>query len=544
MGNLRRARGQVAHFVERGADDRNGAMAVGGRLSPEAHAVDELQRLGGAPRAPLRIVLARQDGRVRRAAFSFASDEDVVGRQHARDGDPHGAFERAWIAELAGRDGEGQGFRRRNERRAPPGNSRLRVARAQCGPGARRGIELARRNPRVGLDDARARGDEVRQRAGPSQRLEHLPRGHRHQEVESGGDPLALEERRDREEIAKRGPAVASEEHLRHGASRQIAHRSHLRLLVEDEGIDGAEVEVHDFLAGRPCVRDEGPVGFGTPLISKKDFGALVAHEERTSRTDLRREGGEDCPLADRQRADTGTCELEHHGGAARLFDTLHDCGQAPAKKLERDVARANERPEASGEKHLDAHGRPHDDRTPRERARQRQRGHDEGEHSDAPDSGHAWLVRHAKARGTGKALEVDGPRVPDARSRDEEAAREHFPRHRTGVVARPVVGRRHAGSAPGNGRARDAVAVVNDGHLGGSLLQAGGHGFGESPHRRTREHDLVDAHFEHLTRSRRRGRAAQTRREDLLGHRTGRISGSCAHRLRPGKKRLPGRGK
>jgi len=70
-------------------------------------------------------------------------------------------------------------------------------------------------------------------------------------------------------------------------------------------------------------------------------------------------------------------------------------------------------------------------------------------------------------------------------------------------------------------------MAIVDDGHLGGRLLQARRQSLRKCPAWRACEHHLIDLDFDHLRCER---RVARPRREYLLGHRAGGIPGSCAH--------------
>ena len=72
-----------------------------------------------------------------------------------------------------------------------------------------------------------------------------------------------------------------------------------------------------------------------------------------------------------------------------------------------------------------------------------------------------------------------------------------------------------------------DAGAVVGDRDLGAGLLQARRERLAERTHRRARQDDVIDFDLHQIAGERRIGRAAG---ENLLGHRAGRIPGSCTH--------------
>ena len=122
-------------------------------------------------------------------ALGLAHDEHVVGRQRARHRDAHRALERARIAGRA----RGDGVRERLGRRDHRARRRLvglGIERAHRDARARRRVELTGEEPRIGLEDARAGGDEVDQRARLREHLERLARRRRDQEIELGGTRL------------------------------------------------------------------------------------------------------------------------------------------------------------------------------------------------------------------------------------------------------------------------------------------------------------------------------------------------------------------
>jgi hypothetical protein len=456
--------------------------------------------------------------------LGLARDEDVVGREHPRDGDPHRALERARVADLAGGHGERQRLGRGDDRAALVGQARLGIVRLQRRAVSRRPVQVARRDARVRLDQARSGGDEIAQRARGREHLEHLSRRHREEEIEPRRDPFALEKRRRGQEVAQRRPAVAPEDGLGDGTTREIADRPHLAVLVLHQRVDGSEVDVHDLLARRSRVRGEGAVRLGAPLIAQENLGSLIAHEDRPRGAELRGDGREDAPLADRQGPRARTGELHDDRGAARLLDPTNDVGQTAAQKLERHVARTDERSQATAEQHLHAHRRPDRHRPMRQRVRKRRGGHHQGEHPRAARACETRLVGNAEARRAGEALEVHRRGETDAGARHEDPVREELAcgQGRTSLALARTPG--------------DAPAVVRDRDLDGDLLQPGCDGMPQSPHRRARENDLIDARIEHVVGlaqpidAARGQQLARPRREDLLGHRAGRIPGSCAH--------------
>ena len=227
------------------------------------------------------------------------------------------------------------------------------------------------------------------------------------EEVEPRGHALALEQRRRGEQIAQRRAAVAAEEHLRHRLPGEVAHGAHLPLLVEQQRVDRAEIDVDDLLAGRARVGRERAVRLRAALIAQEHLGALVAHEERRRGADLRRERRQHAALAHRQQARARPRELEHHRRAARLLDPAHDVAEAAPQELERDVARADERPQPPAEEDLHADRRAHEHRALGERLRERRGRHDEREHPDAADAREARIVGDAEPRRAREALEV-----------------------------------------------------------------------------------------------------------------------------------------
>ncbi len=70
---------------------------------------------------------------------------------------------------------------------------------------------------------------------------------------------------------------------------------------------------------GAPASGSERTMGLRAPLIAQKDLRALVAHEKRRGRPDLRRQAREDRSLADGEGPRARPRELEHDGRAVRL---------------------------------------------------------------------------------------------------------------------------------------------------------------------------------------------------------------------------------
>ena len=132
------------------------------------------------------------------------------------------------------------------------------------------------------------------------------------------------------------------------GLPGEIAHRAHLPALVEEERIDRAEIEVHDLVAGGARVGHERAVRLRAALVAQEHLGALVAHEERGGRAELRREPGEDRPLADRQQSRARPRELEHDRArgaaprrAARCPRARAESARARRRARRRTAARA-----------------------------------------------------------------------------------------------------------------------------------------------------------------------------------------------------------
>ena len=294
----------------------------------------------------------------------------------------------------------------------------------------------------IGLDDAGAGRDEIDERAGLRQHLEHLARRRRDQQIEPRGDALRLEQRRRREHVAERGPRVAAEDDLRHRLAGQIAHRAHHALFVEEQRIDGGEIDADRVLARRARIGHQRAVRLRAALIAEEDLRLLVADEERGGGADLRRDAAEHGALADRQEARARPRELEHDGRFVLALDAADDLVEVPAQELERDVARADERPHAPREVDLHAARRAQPHRARRERVAELRGRHDERQHADAADGREARVVRQREARGRGEPLEVHGRREPDARPRDRD------------VVAREV----------GRDRVRTAALLIGDG--------------------------------------------------------------------------------
>ena len=115
------------------------------------------------------------------------------------------------------------------------------------------------------------------------------------------------------------------------GLPGEVAHGADQACLVDEERVDGGEVEVDDLFAGRARVGDEGAVGLGAALVAEEDLGPLVADEEGRGGAELRRDAAEHRPLADREEPRARARELEHDGGAVLRLDAAHDLVEALA---------------------------------------------------------------------------------------------------------------------------------------------------------------------------------------------------------------------
>ena len=113
-------------------------------------------------------------------------------------------------------------------------------------PALGRAIELSGDDAGIRLDEARPRRDQISQRAGAREDLEHQARRCREEEVEPRGDALALQQRGGSEEVAQRHAAVAPEERLAHRLACEVADGAHLPVLVEEQRVDGPEIDVDD----------------------------------------------------------------------------------------------------------------------------------------------------------------------------------------------------------------------------------------------------------------------------------------------------------
>src|SRR5690349_22394871 len=96
-------------------------------------------------------------------------------------------------------------------------------------------------------------------------------------------------------------------------------------------------------------------------------------------------------------------------------FDALDGFAEPTPQKLERDVARANERAHATREENLHAPRRPKRDRSERERLSELPGRNDEREHARAPDGGEPWIVGDRQTGWRTETLEMNGRRKADA---------------------------------------------------------------------------------------------------------------------------------
>jgi hypothetical protein len=156
---------------------------------------------------------------------------------------------------------------------------RLGIGIAHRGAVLRWRIELAGHQPTIGLDHAGTGGDQVDQRAGLAQHLEHLSRGRRQQQVEASRNALALEQAGRGQHVAQGDARVAAEHDLRHRLARQLARGSDAARLIHDERIHRREVDGEHLLAWRSGIGDERAMGLASPLVAQEYLGLVVADE-------------------------------------------------------------------------------------------------------------------------------------------------------------------------------------------------------------------------------------------------------------------------
>ena len=143
--------------------------------------------------------------------------------------------------------------------------------------------------------------------------------------------------------------------------------------------------------------------------------------------------------------------------------------------------------------------------------------GDDERQHADAADAGEPRLVGHASRAGLAKRSRCTGAGKPMPGARDR-GCRARASRRRDA----PTASRRA-------GRVGDARAVVGDRHLDGRLLRARPRCASASARSGRARRGRPGRPSPGRGRPRACG-SADRAGEDLLGHRAGRIPGSCAH--------------
>ena len=372
----------------------------------------------------------------------------------------------------------------------------------------------------IGLDDAGAGGHEIDERTRLREHLEHLAGGRRDEQIEPRRHALRLEEHCRCQHVAQSRSRVAAEDDLGDRLAREITHRPHDTVFVENEGIDGGEIDRDDLFTRRTRVGNDRAVGLGATLIAEEHLGLFVAHEEGRCRPELRGDAGENGSLGHREKACAGPGELEHHRGLVLFVDALDDLVDASAHQLEGHVARTNEGPHTPGEMDLHAPRRTQPDRAGGERLPEQGRGDDEAEHAHATDRGEARVVGEREPGRSREPLEMDRPGKADSGPGDG---------HRIGGELGGHAGRASLVDLPQRRPVGDARAVVSNRHLDGRLLQTEGERFGERARRSPRKDDLVDLDLNEVAAQLRVGGPSG---ENFLRHRAGRVPSSCAHRF------------
>ena len=400
---------------------------------------------------------------------------------------------------------------------ATAGDVRLGIARAHRDPGRRGRVELAGDDARVGLDEARAGRDEVRRARRPPASTSSICRdGTARRKSSREGTRLLLRS----VAAANRSRSVAPLSPPRSTCVTGCPARSRTARTCPCSSSRSGSTAPRSTLTtssqGAPGVRRERAVGLGAALVAQEHLRALVAHEERRGRADLRRERREHAALAHRQQARARPGELEHHGRAARLLDPAHDVAEPASQELERDVARADEGAQPPAEEHLHAHRRANEHGPVRERLRQRGGRDDQREHPDAADAREARLVGHAEPRRAREALEVHGRR---------KARRRRAPRGRRERASPPTAARVDSPARSSSGDAARCRTRSRPRRWASSGPRRCAAARARTGARASTIWSTVD--LDHILRKR---RIARARGEDLLGHRAGRIPGSCAH--------------
>ena len=266
------------------------------------------------------------------------------------------------------------------------------------------------------LEQARAAGEDVRERAAVGEHGQYLLRSRRDGQAHARGDGLAAQQRRDLEHIEQGRIRARADADLIDLRARERRHGHDIVRAVRagDHGLERVEVDVDDAVIVRVRVALQRGEVRRAPLGGEKCARHGVRREDRRRRAELRAHVRDRRALGHGQRRDARTAPLDDRADAA--------LDRQDAQQLEADVLGGDERAQRAGEVDLE-HFR-HGDvvRAAAHGDRDVHAARAEGQHTDAAAGGRVAVRADERLAGLAEALEVHlmadavaGAREPDA---------------------------------------------------------------------------------------------------------------------------------